>query len=399
MRKVITMVIAVFAINLGLADAATIIRFTNGDTEAIPWLKGTSYTEYVNLSLPADCHVRNASMNVACVPPDWEGSDCPENLKITLNGTTLFSFNGTNAGGFGKQTLFNGSEDRIRFHVSPGQRLNTSCYLPRNAVLLNATMDVSLHGGDGSPIELMNMTTTNDNGGPSVARAGDFNGDGHNDFMIASNRYTENQQDPDYLKGAVHLFYGNDDGCFSKPDLTFIGVNAGDWFGSRLDGVGDVNGDGYDDILIGAWGNDRGGLDGAGAAYLYFGGNNPDTTADRTFRGEGEFDFFGYALSAAGDVNGDGFTDFLVGAPGNARTAYLFLGGNSVDSVPDAKFSASTEWHGDSHFLSGAGDLNGDGYDDFIIGHIWEDSTTHVYFGGQNIRPVSTLANIPFPCG
>lgn len=212
MRKSITIMVILFFIGQGFAGASTITTFTDGNTELVAWPKNPSFVDYVNLSLPADCLVKKATMNISSVPPDEYGSDCPQNLKITLNGTTLFSFNGTNNGGFGKQIYFNGNMPKIKLTTTPGQKSNASIYLPKNANITNATTDIILLAGNGSTVELMNYTTMNDNGGPVVARAGDFNGDGYEDFMLASNRYSENSQDLDYCKGKVDLFYGNDEG-------------------------------------------------------------------------------------------------------------------------------------------------------------------------------------------
>src|SRR5262245_14405628 len=100
------------------------------------------------------------------------------------------------------------------------------------------------------------------------------------------------------------------------------GVEAGDSFGAAVTGVGDVNGDGIPDFLVGAPGA-RGAAGITGTVSLFLG--NPDsvfTTPDLVIEGEVGGDAFGFAVSAAGDVDGDGYDDFLVGAPRADATAF-----------------------------------------------------------------------------
>src|SRR5688572_18540160 len=109
------------------------------------------------------------------------------------------------------------------------------------------------------------------------------------------------------------------------------GAAAGDQLGS-VSGAGDVNGDGYADVIVGAWLNDAGGA-AAGRAYVYYGGPAADAVADWTLTGEAAGDGFGISVSGAGDVNGDGYDDVIVGASLNdaggasAGRAYVYYGG------------------------------------------------------------------------
>jgi hypothetical protein len=96
-----------------------------------------------------------------------------------------------------------------------------------------------------------------------------------------------------------------------------IGEAGDDYFGSSVASAGDVNGDGYDDIIVGAYQNDSGGSD-AGKAYLHLGSaTGLSTTASWTATGEAGDDYFGSSVASAGDVNGDGYDDIIVGAHGN----------------------------------------------------------------------------------
>src|SRR6185436_13962537 len=108
-----------------------------------------------------------------------------------------------------------------------------------------------------------------------------------------------------------------------------VGEAASSFFGYSVATAGDVNGDGYSDVVIGAYGN----ATSTGKAYLYLGGvSGLSAAASWTAVGEGVSNFFGYSVATAGDVNGDGRSDVVVGAYGNATStgkAYLYLGGAS----------------------------------------------------------------------
>ena len=91
--------------------------------------------------------------------------------------------------------------------------------------------------------------------------------------------------------------------------LTEIIVSSNTHFGQSVSSAGDVNGDGYSDVIVGAPTD----LNSAGKVYIYFGGINMDTTADLILIGEGISNTFGYSVSGAGDVNNDGYDDIIVG--------------------------------------------------------------------------------------
>ena len=146
--------------------------------------------------------------------------------------------------------------------------------------------------------------------------------------------------------------------------------------------VGDVNGDGYDDLLTGAPGNDEI-TNYAGMIFLNLGGphgwqlsiDSYPFLSDRNFDGETNGDRAGFSVAEAGDVNGDGFDDMLIGAPywqGQDGRVYLLLGHSNIGSGMDLNLrdadvvytGAGGEQAGFS--LAGTGDMNGDGYDDFF---------------------------------
>ncbi len=220
-------------------------------------------------------------------------------------------------------------------------------------------------------------------GYPAVA-AGDVNGDGYGDLLVSASRY-------DNLRGKVYVFHGGATGLAGAPGTpawTTTGENAGDAFGSAAAAAGDVNGDGYDDIVVGAENYNAGGATYAGKVYVFHGGpvgitNHGAGHAGWSMVGESTNSQFGQEVAGAGDVNGDGFADILVAGQVlfNARRqgtvayrgkVYAFHGsaagvyGTAAAAAWHALGENAADLFGDS--LAAAGDVNGDGYGDIIVG-------------------------------
>ncbi|MBI5584300.1 MAG: FG-GAP repeat protein [Deltaproteobacteria bacterium] len=224
-----------------------------------------------------------------------------------------------------------------------------------------------------------------DHSGMRVAYAGDVNRDGYEDFMIAAPNNGEGGNNA----GKVYLMLGSPRGWQANQSLAsaapviFIGEEANDNAGLAIGFIGDVNGDGLDDILIGAPNNSENGVH-TGKCYLFLGRKSWESAynlskADVVFLGEREGDRSGAAVSYAGDVNGDGLSDFLIGAPENreggesAGKAYLLLGRKDWPKrirlyYADASFTGEDKDDKAGGSLAFAGDVNGDGYDDILIG-------------------------------
>jgi len=249
-----------------------------------------------------------------------------------------------------------------------------------------------------------------DYAGVEVAAGGDLNGDGRMDFLVAAP-----YEDASGLgAGAVYVFLGKPGWLASTvklddADYRFLGEAEADNAGTALAGVGDVDGDGRDDFVVGARYQAAGGPY-AGAAYLIYGSSlGPDTTqslseAGIKFVGERFHDNAGAAVSAAGDVDGDGLADLMVGAYRNdtqaedAGAAYLFLGASlgaaSVVDVGDADFVlVGTDQDTNAGYsLAPAGDVDGDGLGDLLVGARY-DAEGGLYAGAAYVVFGAALKN------
>ena len=207
--------------------------------------------------------------------------------------------------------------------------------------------------------------------GQSVAGAGDVNGDGYADVIVGAPHYTNGQ----YREGCVFLYYGSASGPSVSPDWVAESNQKNAAFGISVAGAGDVNADGYSDVIVGAQSYTNG-QSGEGRAFVYHGGpgglsNTPAWTAEGNQSGAR----FGTSVAGAGDVNGDGYSDVIVGASyyddpqSNEGRAFVYHGG-------PGGLSASHAWTAEGDFLNarfgssvaGAGDTNGDGYSDVAVG-------------------------------
>ena len=208
----------------------------------------------------------------------------------------------------------------------------------------------------------------------AVALDGDYNDDGYNDLLLGAPKnsvlFNENE-------GIVEVYYGGPQGLADNPDVVYTGEEKSSYFGGAVACAGDVNGDGYDDALIGAsrYGNGDS-IPDAGAVYLFFGSEDGLQAAPFwKVVGDIKDGRLGYAVSSAGDVNDDGYADVLVGAAWyyhtfeNEGAALLFLGSSTgLEAEP-----AWTTYGGQAvaaygSAVSRAGDVDGDGYDDILIG-------------------------------
>jgi hypothetical protein len=233
--------------------------------------------------------------------------------------------------------------------------------------------------------------------GFSVAGAGDMNGDGAADVIVGGYQYNSGVANA----GRASVFFGGPS-ADATPDWSVNGIASGENLGWSVAGAGDVNGDGYSDVIVGVVGNDAAGTD-AGRAYVYFGGASPNTVPDMTLAGLAAFDIFGSSVAGAGDVNGDGFDDVIVGAVradagGTDRgSAYVFFGGVAPDAVADLTLPGTANFDNLGVSVAGAGDVNADGYDDVIVGAdiasgpAPQSGRAYVFFGGAAPNAVADV--------
>jgi len=265
--------------------------------------------------------------------------------------------------------------------------------------------------------------------GIAVDTAGDVNNDTYDDVIIGDSEYNI-----DGVTGMAAVFLGDPDGLpISAPPLAGLGdaasVQLGEFvpappyhqFGFAVGAAGDVNRDGFDDVIVGAPGyGDQVAV--FGAAYLFYGSATGQVLTP-TFLTEYAFDsMFGYDVGAAGDVNGDGYADVIVGAPDydaasvpNQQTwptavgggaAFVYLGApNGIDTFPI--------WSGASLALNArygttaaaAGDVNNDGYDDVVVGSPQHPNPAgfsgqaFAYYGSGVIAALTAVNSSPTPLG
>jgi hypothetical protein len=276
--------------------------------------------------------------------------------------------------------------------------------------------NIDLSSLDGTTGFRISGAAAADNSGRSVASAGDVNGDGFADLIVGAPFADPNGN----YSGSSYVLFGKATGFTSDINLSSLdgsngfrldGTAGDDQSGFSVASAGDVNGDGFDDVMVGAWAADPNG-NFSGASYVVFGkatGFAPDTDlssldGSNGFRLTGTAgDASGFEIASAGDVNGDGFADVIVGARNadpngtSSGASYVMFGKatgfasnidlSSLDGTNGFRLSGAAAYDLAGFSVASAGDVNGDGFADVIVGALGADpngirsGASYVVFG------------------
>ncbi|MFO0648280.1 MAG: FG-GAP-like repeat-containing protein [Polyangiales bacterium] len=260
------------------------------------------------------------------------------------------------------------------------------------------------HHGGASGVALAPSTTlvgrdgADGDFGISVASAGDVNGDGYGDLVVGASVVSR-------FTGRAYVYLGGATGLATTPATSWTGPDGPNgFFGNAVASAGDVNGDGYGDVLVGAAMTDTA----TGKVYLYLGSaTGLPTTASTVLAGpDGTLADFGVSIASAGDVNGDGYGDVLVGADrvgSFAGRVYVFHGGaTGLSTTPATRFAgvSGTDTNLGASVVA-AGDVNRDGYGDVALfsGNAATGGRVRVFLGSATGLSTTAATVIAAPDG
>jgi hypothetical protein len=377
----------------------------------LPRRQGTRFVDAAEIASQPETLEKRALLSAANLPL----TDIAGDTGFVLNGPSGANVNFGNPHRAAGDVNGDGFEDIILGSIYENGSAGTAYVLFGKSTGFSPPPDIdNLNAADGFRI----LGSDGADAGASVAGGGDINGDGFDDLVVAAPNYTRanNELDPDVTTfSSGYVIFGK--ATNTDVQLSDIDLGASDTVGFRLTGFknteyntrdavatgGDINGDGYDDVVFGGKQTSFG--DGyVGAAYVVFGRPNGFSNLDVTdLTGTTGFSFtdsargqdsatayVGAAVSIGGDVNGDGFDDLIVGAPGQNvyrngvreydGEAYVVFGRSDFSANPEVQVN---ELDGTNGFVatglvaeqartgssvSSGGDINGDGVDDFVIG-------------------------------
>ncbi|PXF20274.1 MAG: hypothetical protein CXX72_05080, partial [Methanobacteriota archaeon] len=246
----------------------------------------------------------------------------------------------------------------------------------------------STAGISSTPSVTLGGTASGDRFGHSTVPAGDVNGDGCDDLAVGAPGQLNTNS---ITSGVVHVFHGKAGGLESSASWTAEGGAAGDEFGGRVTSAGDVNNDGYDDLLVAALGWSSAPTR-VGQIYLYLGNASGLLTTGHSWSrsGSGANLVLGFTMAGIGDVNNDGFDDVAIASTrdfselsGYSRVQVYHGSANGLSSMYAREWAMDSQSTMFGSALARLGDINGDGYDDLAIGEPLNDTSTGASSGGK----------------
>ncbi|MDO9042258.1 MAG: integrin alpha, partial [Desulfocapsaceae bacterium] len=288
--------------------------------------------------------------------------------EVSANGVLFRLADGQEVMRYNGLKVWDNTGRELASHFRPGGRL---CSLIIEVDDHDAVYPVTIDPLSSTAAWTAESDQVSANFGGSVSTAGDVNGDGYSDVIVGASGYDSGQSN----EGRTFVYHGSATGLATTAAWTAESDQAEAYFGWSVSTAGDVNGDGYSDVIVGARGYSNGEAN-EGRAFVYHGsatGLSP--TAAWTAESDQAYASFGSSVSTAGDVNGDGYSDIIVGAYAydysltDEGRAFVYHG-SATGLAPTAAWSAESDqaWAFFGYSVSTAGDVNGDGYSDVIVG-------------------------------
>ncbi|PZQ48681.1 MAG: hypothetical protein DI551_00945 [Micavibrio aeruginosavorus] len=343
---------------------------------AIPLTVGLSYLTDIMQAGTVLGHINNTAGSSSITYNFASGTNTQGYYAFLTNGTGV------------DIVLTTAGAQALRDSLTTVQLGNFSVVATDTVTGVTGTQAVTVNIHDASAGDLINLDftsigsvsvisdTINNNFGYSISAVGDINGDGFDDFIVGNDSSATGNNHS-------YLVYGSASGVptslVTGPYVTTTsGYFSGNYYGeSIVAGIGDFDGDGIQDFVVGHWGASVNGFQSGNAAIVS--GATAATGDNVQFvNGTNADKQIGYSVTGAGDFNNDGYADVVIGAPGADGQIYLVFGGNDpwsddLDNTnylnnPNANEISNAAGVGFGASVAGIGDFNGDGYSDYAVG-------------------------------